>query len=101
MKTETTGWHRLSERFPEDMQWIVFIGCPLGTDRNGKCEFITERIYRFEKGKYSDVFRTRRGVDVLFSARHMQDAVWCALPGIPPWLPAWGRDEKPLHAMAK
>lgn len=99
--SQTDDWHRLSERLPEDMQWIVLIGCPLGTNKNGKCEYITERIYRFEKGKHFDIFRTRVGVDVIFAPRHMQDSVWCALPGTPPWLHAWGEDEKPLCAMNK
>lgn len=87
-------WHRLTELRPEHLQWIVLIYPPKGRGKGGKCEYIIERIYRYEKHKHFDVFRTKNGVDVILSSHHEADAVWCSLPSKPPYLPSWGKDEK-------
>lgn len=88
------GWHRLTELRPEHFQWIVLIHSPKGRNKDGECEYIMENIYRYEKHKYYDLLRTKNGVDVKMSRDHELDAVWCLLPGKPPYLPTWGKDQE-------
>lgn len=88
------GWHHLTELRPEHLQWIVLIYAPKGRGKNGQCEYITTQIYRYEKHKNFEVFRAKNGVDVILSHHHEMDAVWCSLPGKPPHLLAWGKEEK-------
>lgn len=95
MKFTFPKWYQLTERRPQHGQWIVVILCPIGRREDEKlCEYIDERIFRFEQHDGFDVFRTRRGVDCILSPDHERDAVWCELPVQPPHMEAWGEREK-------